>query len=310
MLLAVVCSFAWVSLDLLRKALVSQHRDPVTIAALPPLGAAIGCTVLALAQGHALPPPPAAGWDLFAALCLLNIVGNFLFIHALTVGELSAVLPLFCLTPVVGLIGALVLMGEQPSIVGLAGIAVVILGTFLILREPGETGRAGLKSMAGAVICWGLTPALDKAIIGSGWDLWTYLVCAMWAVAIPLCGERLIRAPRKLFGCIKASPYLCLALIPSAGAALGFQLAAVLQIEVGLLEAVKRAGVVLSVALAAPLFGERSAGARMPFMIIVAAGVFIVARRDAALGELVVIAVATAVLFSLTRLVVGRQRTE
>ena len=70
------------------------------------------------------------------------------------------------------------------------------------------------------------------------------------------------------------------------------------------------AGVGGGVARAGPGCGWLSGRARMPLMIIVAAGVFSVAGRDEARVELVVIAVATAVLFSLTRLGVGRQRTE
>ena len=53
-------------------------------------------------------------------------------------------------------------------------------------------------------------------------------------------------------------------LVPIGAAALGLQLLAVVQIEVGLLEAIKRAGVILSVVLAARLFGERSAWGRLP----------------------------------------------
>ena len=51
MLLACLCSLAWVALDLLRKALVEHHRDPVTIAAIAPLGAALGCTLYVVVNG-------------------------------------------------------------------------------------------------------------------------------------------------------------------------------------------------------------------------------------------------------------------
>ena len=68
MILACLCSLAWVALDLLRKALVEQHRDPVTVAAIAPLGAAIGCGLYVVLNGYGLPSPPATGWGLFGLL--------------------------------------------------------------------------------------------------------------------------------------------------------------------------------------------------------------------------------------------------
>ena len=122
---------------------------------------------------------------------------------------------------------------------------------------------SGVGSLMGAVL-WGMAPVLDKAIMGSGWSLWSYMLLALWAVALPLMIERLIRAPRKLARVAKETPLLMGSLVPIGAAALGLQLLAVVQIEVGLLEAIKRAGVILSVVLAARLFGERSAWGRLP----------------------------------------------
>ncbi len=306
MLLAVLCSLAWVAADLLRKALVAHHEDPITVAAVAPLGAALGCTIYVAFEGHALPAPPAAGWGLFAALCVANLVGNYLFIRALFLGEISAVLPVFCLTPVVGALGAYALMGEGLSIAGVVGVLMVIAGTAAIVGGGGAKGRAGVGSMVGAVICWGMAPALDKAIIGQGWSLWTYMLMALWAVALPLMLERLIRAPQKLVAVVRQTPWLLLGLIPAGAAALGLQLLAVVQIEVGLLEAIKRAGVVLSVVLAARLFGEVSAMSRLPFMLLVAAGVFLLAQPLASLVFIAVYAVITLALVGLLRTVLSR----
>jgi drug/metabolite transporter (DMT)-like permease len=306
MLLAGLCSLAWVSLDLLRKALVERHRDPVTIAAIAPLGAALGCTLYVVSQGYTLPAPPAAGWGLFGILCLANLAGNFLFIRALFLGEISAVLPVFCLTPVVGSLGAWALMGEQLSIPGMLGVTMVIAGTWWIVRGGGSGSAAGVGSMMGAVICWGMAPVLDKAIIGSGWTIWTYMLLALWAVALPLMLERLVRAPKQLFEVVRSTPWLVAALIPAGAAALGLQLLAVVQIEVGLLEAIKRAGVVLSVVLAARLFGEASAWDRLPFMVLVIAGVFLLAQPHADALFLGVYIASTLGLVGLVRTVLRR----
>ncbi|MDE0881460.1 MAG: DMT family transporter [Myxococcota bacterium] len=308
MLLAILCSLAWVAQDLLRKALVQHHKDPVTIAAMAPLGASIGCTLYVWIQGYALPAPPADGWGLFALLCVANLAGNYLFIRALFLGEISAVLPVFCLSPVVGALGAYVLMGEALSVPGMVGVCLVIAGTIAIVSGDKASSRAGVGSMLGAVVCWGMAPALDKTIINSGWSLWTYMLMALWAVTIPLMIERLIRAPKVLFSTIKASPWLMLALVPVGATALGLQLLAVLQIEVGLLEAIKRAGVVLSVALAARLFGEKAAFERLPFMLLVVGGIFLLAQRQCSPQYLVLFVAVTLALVGATRSVLKRFR--
>ena len=210
-------------------------------------------------------------------MCIANLAGNYLFIRALFLGEISAVLPVFCLTPVVGSLGAWIIMGESLDASGFIGVSMVVLGTWFVVRTGGFSSAAGVGSMIGAVLCWGMAPVLDKAIIGSGWSLWTYMLMALWAVALPLMLERLIRAPRRVIEVVRKTPLLIGALVPVGAAALGLQLLAVVQIEVGLLEAIKRAGVVLSVVLAARLFGERSAWSRLPFMVMVIAGVFLLA---------------------------------
>ena len=307
MLLAALCSLAWVASDLLRKALVQHHKDPVTIAAIAPLGAALGCSIYVAIQGYELPAPPAAGWGLFALLCAANLIGNYLFIRALFLGEISAVLPVFCLTPVVGSLGAFMLMGEALSLPGVVGVVMVIAGTAAIVGGGGARSRAGVGSMIGAVVCWGMAPALDKAIIGQGWSLWTYMLIALWAIALPLMLERLVRAPKKLLATVRQTPWLMLALIPAGAAALGLQLLAVLQIEVGLLEAIKRAGVVLSVVLAARLFGEASAMSRLPFMLLVAAGVFLLAQPLASLDYIAIYSAVTLALVGLARTVLSKR---
>ena len=173
-------------------------------------------------------------------LCCANLAGNYLFIRALFLGEISAVLPVFCLTPVVGSVGAWFVVGESLELSSFIGVSMVVIGNWLIVRDgQGSANKAGVGRMMGAVLCWGMAPVLDKAIMGSGWALWSFMLLALWAVALPLMVERLIRAPRKLARVAKETPLLMGSLVPIGAAALGLQLLAVVQIEVGLLEAIK-----------------------------------------------------------------------
>ena len=95
-------------------------------------------------------------------------------------------------------------------------------------------------------------------------------------VALPLLIERTVRAPKALLGAVKQSPLLLMLVIPLAGLALGTQFAAVMRIDVGIFEAIKRAGVFISVLAGAWVFGEQGAFTRLPWGILIVVGVFLV----------------------------------
>lgn len=274
----ILCALSWALLDLQRKALTARHPDPLTLAALVPIAASVGAFGYAAIKGAPLPPPPQELWGMLAWIVLLNIAANFLFLHSLTVGELSKVIPLLSLTPAVGAIGGWMLFGELLGAWVLVGMGLVIVGTFLLLFRKSDQGRAGVPSMLAVTVLWGWIPALDKLMITGGkWSLEAYLVWATALIGLPLLVERLIRAPQSLLQIVKRSPWLLASLAPAAAAALGFQFESLVELDVGVSEALKRSGVVLTVLVGAVLFKEPQAFKRMPWILVVVAGACLVA---------------------------------
>ena len=68
-------------------------------------------------------------------------------------------------------------------------------------------------------------------------------------------------------------------LVPIGAAALGLQLLAVVQIEVGLLEAIKRGGDACRSCSQPACSGSVQPGGRLPFMVLVVAGVFLLSQE-------------------------------
>jgi drug/metabolite transporter (DMT)-like permease len=276
-LLAAACALAWALLDLLRKALADRHQDPLTLAAIVPMAAAIGATVPGLSAPDLLNPPPQELWGLLAGIIALNILANFLFLYALTIGEISSLLPLLATTPAVGALGGFLVFGETLEPINWLGMAVVVFGIWRLTGGGVPVGR-GVWVMGAVALLWGAAPVLDAEVVRrSGWSVTAYVAWVCWLISLPLMTERLIRAPRKVLDVLRRSPWLCLALIPTAALALGTQFASLSYLDVGVAEAVKRSGVIVSVLAGAWLFAEASAWRRLPWALLILAGVTCVA---------------------------------
>lgn len=276
--IGVLCALAWALLDLQRKALTARHPDPLTLAAVVPLLASLGALIYALVRGAPIGPPPPSLYHLMFWVVILNIAANFLFLHSLTVGELSKVIPLLSLTPVVGAVGGFFLFGEELGFGVWMGMALIAIGTFLLLFRKGDTSHKGVPSMLAVVVLWGWIPAVDKQVITGGeYGLEAYLIWSTALIGLPLLVERLIRRPQALVSVVRGSPLLLASLAPAAAAALGSQMESLVHLDVGVAEALKRAGVVVTVVVGAILFHEPQAFRRMPWILLVVVGACLVA---------------------------------
>ena len=279
LVITLVCSLAWAVLDVVRKALAERH-DPLTLAALVPCAAALGASVYALFAPDLFTLPNVDVWGIFLLSIVINILANYLFLYSLSVGEISAVIPLLSLTPVLSVIGGWLALGQKLGALTLVGILLVMAGAWKVTATGGGRARAGVAPMLGVVVLWGTVPVFDAYLLKeSGWSLNTYLFWAIWMVALPLLIERTLRAPKVLLGAVKQSPLLLLLVIPLAGVALGTQFAAVMRIDVGAFEAIKRAGVFISVLAGGWVFGEKEAFKRLPWVLLIVVGVFLIVGR-------------------------------
>jgi len=115
-----------------------------------------------------------------AATGLVNTVAFWAYGRALARGDLSLVLPLINLSPLVLLLSGWWLLGERPSPGSTAGVALLVLGSLLLARgaEPGVRllKSPGARPMLLVAVLWGLSATFDKVgVQASGSITWVAL---------------------------------------------------------------------------------------------------------------------------------------
>ncbi len=179
---ALGCGLAYLAVDYLRK--VVDAPPPQTLLVFIGLQIPVLAAWAWFSGDFARAAPVAAGyWVPGLADIAAGIAANLLYLLALRRSPLSLMIPLLALIPGVTLILSGVLLGEWPTMRQSAGIAIVVLGLFTLYSasEPGAAQRGvlaplaaalrnlrrerGAPFMAGVVVLWSTTPALDKLCI-------------------------------------------------------------------------------------------------------------------------------------------------
>lgn len=117
-------------------------------AAAPPFVVGVTYGLLALVSLPVLftsPPPVSASfWLNMAGCAVLAVAANELLVQAIRLSDLSLLGPVSAYKSVVSLLPGLVLLHELPGPWALAGIALIVAGSYLLVdRRPRTTGSAG-----------------------------------------------------------------------------------------------------------------------------------------------------------------------
>ncbi len=140
-------------------------------------------------------PQPLDGWAFLAALAVggsLNALAFWGYGRAIALEDLSLVLPLINLSPLVLLLAGWWVLGERPSPLAAAGVGLLVLGALLL----GRSRRGGLASggMAGlgqlwaspgcrwmllVAVIWGMAATMDKLGVQAGGSV-------LWVVSLQL----------------------------------------------------------------------------------------------------------------------------
>ncbi len=121
-------------------------------------------------------------WSALACSLVLNAVATYLYMSVLATAELSLVLPLVTLSPVFLLLTAPLILGEYPSLLGIAGILVTTAGTYGLKYEDRAQGfwkpftnlwrDRRYRRMIGVAFLWALSSTFDKRAVLNGGALW------------------------------------------------------------------------------------------------------------------------------------------
>lgn len=162
----------------------------------------VGCVVAALvALPLTLLPGPAPQWpgllQALIATALVNGLAFWAYGRALALGELSLVVPLLNLSPLVLLISAWLMLGETPGPASLAGMVLIVLGALRLGATDGAIPQEGLLAAPGArwmllvAVLWGIGAGIDKVGVRASSSL-AWVVGLNMVVGLPLTLSALV----------------------------------------------------------------------------------------------------------------------
>lgn len=218
-----------------------------------------------------------------AAVAVIGLAANILYLIALRRSPISLMVPLLALVPVFTAVAGGVLLGEWPTAQQGLGIIAVAAGLFLlyvpstggfhpVLVWRSFAGLAGTKPMIGVVLLWSISPPVDKLclahagvglhgliqliILSSATGLWVLIKGGPRAFALPK------GAAKPLFG-----------VAATAGLGYGLQLAAYQMTLVAMVELIKRVvGLIGALIFGRAYFQEPITGPKLTGMAVIALG--------------------------------------
>lgn len=125
----------------------------------------------------------------------LHVLAFILYFRAIKTADLSLVLPLISFTPLFYLFTSPVMIGEYPGPWGIAGVLLIVLGSYILNLDAKKNGllepfsqlikSSGARAMLGTAVIWSITGNIDKiGIAHSSQFSWFFLVIACMAAAL------------------------------------------------------------------------------------------------------------------------------
>jgi drug/metabolite transporter (DMT)-like permease len=268
--------------NVFQKQLAERSASPIIIIGSVHVSLALVCAPALLVPA---PSISAGVWINMVAAALLAVSGNTLLVRALRLTDLSILGPVNAYKSVVSLILATFLIGEYPSAVGIAGVLLIVAGSYAVVdRDVDQQHRnpfvlffreRGVQLRFAALILSATEAVfLKRAILlsspGVVFTMWCVLgvpVAAVWAL---LERARIDRSTIRRFW----PTYLALAL--STGV---MQLTTLLtfgRMEVGYSLALFQLSTIVSVLLGHRVFREKNIRKRLAGSVVMTAGAILI----------------------------------
>jgi drug/metabolite transporter (DMT)-like permease len=125
--------------NVFQKILTRKGSDPLfVIAAVHTLLAPV-CLPIVLLHARGLSH---SFWINIAIVAVLTVLGNALLVAAMRLSDLSVLGPINAYKAVVSLLPGMLLLGEVPGRAGMAGIALIVAGSYFVVEKtPGQARR-------------------------------------------------------------------------------------------------------------------------------------------------------------------------
>ncbi|OGE77922.1 MAG: hypothetical protein A2751_02660 [Candidatus Doudnabacteria bacterium RIFCSPHIGHO2_01_FULL_46_14] len=240
-------------------------------------------------SGH-LPELGPDFWKYLFGTWSLNLIATVLLVKGINAGELSKVIPFLAFTPAFLLITSPLIIGEFPPALGLAGVLLITIGSY-VLNLGGEHGgilgpfktilrEKGPRFVLGTAAIWSITSNLEKIGISQSSPLfWSVAGSSFMAIALLIiclatvkkAGSQILQNIKfmSLIGFVNSLVFIC-------------QTTAISLTLVIYVISIKRFSIVLAVLMGYAIFKDQSFRTRIAGAIIMFAGVLFIALSQTA----------------------------
>lgn len=183
--------------NVFQKKLTLTHNPLLVNLATYGILAISSLVVLAL---HGLPVLPQGFWIYSLLGGIAGALGNGFIVKALETGDLSVLGPINAYKSVIGMLFAFLLIGELPNAWGLAGMALIIAGSYVVLSTGGEKfnlallKKPAIRYRLAALVLTGIQAVFDKKIIQysdltlafCSWSIFGFLFSLLFCTVVRL----------------------------------------------------------------------------------------------------------------------------
>jgi len=244
-----------------------------------------GLMLLPYALQYPLPELNLAFSGLMALLVTLEISAMLLYVHAITTSPLHLTLPYLSFTPVLNVLTGYIFLGEQIDIHGALGIAIVVIGSYILNIPKGFTLKRiaepvlaiwqcrGSRLMLLCALIYSLTGVLSKKAMGytDAESFGAYYFIVIGGAVLFLYPF----APRSNMQLVvkKYIPVSIVAILMALMVVTHF--IAIAQVEVAYMVSVKRSSMLFGILFGALFFGEKNLSRNLIAGSIMLTGIYV-----------------------------------
>ncbi|GMF54956.1 unnamed protein product [Phytophthora fragariaefolia] len=286
--IAVINSVVNALCDPLRKYL-TKFMDPFMVVAMRGIIQAPIFVLWAIVDtGGRLPPLNHLFWTSVCISGCINIITSYLYNRAIQISTLSATVPFLSFTPAFLVIVAFLVLGEVPTVSGVLGISIAVMGGFWLqgaqdqraskdlLLDSSNASKGSMYTILVAFL-WSISNVFDKIGVQNS----TPLVYGATIQVIVAGGSYVLQKMRvggeELYVPIGQEVKIPWKFVTLAGVtsvvAYYINLVATQHLEVSYVIAIKRSGCIWSVLMGRFLFRERNLRKKIPSILLMVLGV-------------------------------------
>lgn len=257
--------------NVFQKQLAGSGAHPVWIIAATHALLTVAAAPLLLAMRPSL---PAAFWIDMGICALLAVASNVLLVYALRLGDLSVLGPINAYKPIISMALAFALLGETPTPLGVAGMALIVTGSYFVVDRGGAA--KGVPLRLGALVFSATEAAFLKRAILRATPETAFLVWAILGVPVAAAAAVVMRASPPKF-VANWRTWLWLAL--TTGLMQSATLFTFGKLQVGYSLALFQLSSLISVWFGGRYFQERDIGRRFAASAVMVAGAILIVLR-------------------------------